>query len=54
MRQAGYYWVYEEEVWTIAFWSKENLCWYVIGVENPFQDSDFSRIDEDRISYNKE
>lgn len=55
-REAGYYFVQHEEsnVWDLAFWSERDLCWYIVGVEKGFQDSDFLFVDERKINLSRE
>ena len=57
-RQTGYYWVIDPKTdfdpingpWSIAFWSKEELCWFYEGERSSCDKSIvFSEIDENRI-----
>lgn len=45
-RQEGYYWVKDMTGYQIAYYDD---CWYVIGTDETFEDSDFEHINEVRI-----
>lgn len=49
MREDGFYWIRLLISWEIAYYSKSNNNWTIVGRMNRFNNSDFEEIDERQI-----
>ena len=49
MRECGFYWVrfHQEDKGEVAYWN--GMYWFITESENPYEDEDFSEIDEKQI-----
>ena len=49
MRKSGFYWVKFFGGWESAFFEETESVWTIVGTESVFDDSDFDKINENRI-----
>ena len=47
MREAGYYWVMNDDIWEVGYWDGE--AWLLIMEDNYYDDTAFIEIDECQI-----
>lgn len=48
-RLAGFYWTKLNGSWRVCRWSDEIHAWYLAGVEESYESSEFDEINETRI-----
>lgn len=48
-RQSGYYWVKEDGLWVVAWYSSTLQAWQVAGSRSYWEDTAFDEINETRI-----